>query len=227
MTDTPRKMPINGPDYWRQLGILPPSNMQGITFTIIAAGGIGSPTALTICKMGAKDLTIWDDDVVDRHNLPNQLFRYEDLGKMKVIALKEILAGFAPTNVVAVTERYTKNSPPLAGIVISGVDSMAARKEIWEKICGNQNVPIYIEARMGALALRIHSVNPNNPEEASWYETTLYSDDVVKEAPCTERAIFFTVMVAAGLIGDQVKKHIRKEPLEKEVIFDLQNLILV
>jgi len=221
-----KKMPLNGPNYWRQLDILKPSDIADHVFVLIGVGGVGSPTALTISKMGAKKLIVYDDDTVENHNLPNQLFRYSDLKKAKGEAMVDILSEFAPTKVVAVNKRYHPGIEPLSGIVISAVDTMTARKEIWDGVRKNPNVPFYIEARMGAEVLRIHSLDPNS-DLADWYETTLYSDEQAIKAPCTERAIIYTVMVAAGLIANQVKKYVRGETVQKEVVFDLKNMLLL
>ncbi len=221
------KMPRNGPDFWRQQGLLPPSALEDVTVHLIGAGGIGSPTALTLAKMGIPNMIIWDDDTVEQHNLPNQLYRWQDLDQPKAEALRGMLAEFAATRVETRTERYTETSEPLSGIVVCAVDSMAARQSIWNRVKGNPDIPLYVEARMGAEVLRVHAVDPNDDDSVAWYETTLYDDSEAIEAPCTAGAIIYTVMAAAALIGDLVKRHVRQESYPREVILDLINLMFV
>ena len=80
--------------YHRQLDILDPKSMD-VPVTIIGAGATGSFTALSLAKMGIRNITIYDFDTVEEHNLPNQFYRQCDLGKRKVEALREAGAAVA------------------------------------------------------------------------------------------------------------------------------------
>ena len=77
-------------DYWRQLDILQPDDLVR-PITIIGVGGIGSPVALALTKMGCRRLTLFDPDTIEPHNLPNQLYRLRDVGRPKVEALADLL----------------------------------------------------------------------------------------------------------------------------------------
>ena len=209
-------------DFWRQLDVVSPSDLANLKVTVIGVGGIGSPTTLALAKMGVSQISVYDDDSVELHNLPNQLYRLSDLGKTKVEALSDATDDYAGVSLETKAERFENQQ--LSGVVISGVDSMAARKAIWQKIKFNPSVQLYIEARMGAEVCRIHTVRPTDPTEVKWYETTLYSDEQAQDLPCTARAIIYTVFVVAGLIANQVKKLARGQTLCKEIIFDLVTL---
>lgn len=41
-------------------------------------------------------MTLWDFDTVEAHNIVNQMFRQQDVGKPKVEALKDILMDINP-----------------------------------------------------------------------------------------------------------------------------------
>jgi hypothetical protein len=212
-------------DYWRQLDVVSPSDLADLKVTLIGAGGIGSPTALALTKMGVSQISVYDNDSVELHNLPNQFYRLSDLGKPKVEALADAVIDYAGVSPEAKVELFENQQ--LSGVVISGVDSMTARKAIWQRVRYNPTVEVYIEARMGAEVCRIHTVDPTDPSAVKWYETTLYSDEEAQELPCTARAIIYTVFVVAGLIASQVKKYVRGQELRKEIIFDLVTLILL
>jgi tRNA A37 threonylcarbamoyladenosine dehydratase len=212
-------------DFWRQMTIISPSALDNYKVTVIGVGGIGSPTVIALAKMGISQITVYDYDFVESHNLPNQIYRISDLGKPKVEALKEVVADYAGIDIVAKMERFENQQ--LSGIVISGVDSMAARKTIWDKVRYNVSVPMYIEARMGAEVCRIHSVKPLDPTNVRWYESTLYSDDDALDLPCTERAIIYTVFMISGLIVRQVKNFVNNQDVLKEIIFDLVTMSLL
>lgn len=212
-------------DFWRQMSIVSQEELAKNQVTIIGAGGIGSPTAMALAKMGLEKMRVYDHDSVEPHNLPNQLYRQSDLNKKKVEALAEICLDYAGVEIDKQIEMYKNQA--LSGIVVSGVDSMAARKEIWENIKFNPAIPLYIEARMGAEVARIHSINPCDPDKIIWYETTLYSDNEAAEQPCTERAIIYNVFMIASFIANQIKKYTKGEKLYKEIIFDLKTLTLL
>ncbi len=206
-------------DFWRQLDIVDPGRLGRQPITVIGAGGIGSPTVLTLSKMGAPNITVYDGDSVEAHNLPNQMFRIKDVGKPKVQALSDIVWEYAGFKITPIQQYFTDQ--PVNGLVISAVDSMEGehgRSAIWERMRYNATVPLYIDARMSAQVLRIHTISPSNPRDIRWYEKTLYSNG--EEAPCTERAIIYTVQNIAGFIANQVKKFVEGESFPKEIIFD-------
>jgi|WetSurMetagenome_2_1015567.scaffolds.fasta_scaffold01396_26 hypothetical protein len=209
--------------FWRQVDIVLPEELPAVT--VIGAGGIGSFTLLALAKMGCQRLTVFDDDKVEDHNLPNQLYGTDDIGLYKVDAADEVCFVLANTKIYPVPVKFSTQQ--IEGVVISGVDSMTSRKDVWKQIKHNVKVPLYIEARMGAEVSRIHSVNPCDPDHVEWYESTLYSDDDAVEAPCTARAIIYNGFAIAALIANQVKKFAKREEVYKEIIFDLKTLTLM
>jgi hypothetical protein len=206
-------------DFWRQLNILSPRDIGSTNIVVIGAGGIGSPTVLALSKMGFKNITVYDHDTIESHNLPNQFYRIVDLGKPKVLALKEIVKDYSGNNIDIVDSFYTNQT--LKGIVISGVDSMEARQIIWNNIKYNTQVNFYIDARMGAEVARILTLQSCNSEHINWYESTLHSDSKSFEAPCSARSIIYCTFMIASLIGSQVKKLVKLQEYNKEIVFDL------
>jgi hypothetical protein len=213
-------------DLWRQIDVVDAEEIPPIT--MVGIGGIGSFTVMALGKMGAQKITVYDPDKLEEHNCPNQLYKVHQCASQwpKVEALKVLIRDFTGVDIKCMQERFPGVLSP-DGIVISGVDSMAARKEIWKAVKGRPEVPLYIEARMGAEVARIHSINPCDEEAIKWYEGTLYSDEEAVEAPCTARAIAYTGFMIGALIANQVKKATMKEELCKEVILDMVTLTLM
>jgi hypothetical protein len=209
-------------DYWRQADLIPPEALAA-PVTVVGAGGIGSPVALALAKMGCRTLTLYDPDVVEAHNLPNQIYRLRDVGRPKVAALAEVLAEFAAADVRAVQE--TVSGQPLSGLVISGVDSMVSRERVWHgSIRYRPAVPLYIDARMGAQVCRVLTVRPVDPDDVRWYESTLFPDEGADEEPCTARAIIYTALGLASLVANQVKRHALGEAYERDLLVDFATL---
>ena len=198
----------------------------GFPITLAGAGGIGSPLALALAKMGCRRLAIYDPDVVEAHNLPNQLYRLADVGRPKVAALGELLGEFASLELETRQERVTEQA--LRGVVISAVDSMASRQQIWcNCVRYKVAVPLYIDARMGGEVCRVLTVNPSDPDDIAAYEATLYGDEDAAEEVCTAQAIIYNTLGVAALAANQVKRHARGEPLEPDIIFDFATLTLL
>lgn len=213
--------------FHRQLDLAPPDSLK-IPITVIGTGGIGSFTVLSLAKMGCTDITVFDDDTVENHNLPNQFFREEDIGKPKVEALKEIVKSFTGTEITAMNEKFEKQ--PLKNIIIVAVDTMDVRIKIWDKVKYNSQISLYIDSRMGAEVMNIFTVIPTDPDDIKMYEhpDVLFPSTEAYSGRCTARAIMYNVLTIAAIIAGQVKKHcVREELYKKTIIMDTKNLILI
>jgi hypothetical protein len=212
-------------DFWRQNDIVMPDDFNKYTVTIIGAGGIGSPTTLALSKMGVEKIAIYDDDSVEKHNLPNQMYRIIDIGKSKVEATRDICNDFSGLPITIYNEKFASQS--VHGIVISGVDTMKSRADIWKRMKYNPVVNLYIDARMGAEICKIHTINPCDPIDIKWYEKTLFPDEKASEEKCTEKAVIYNTFTIAGLVASQVKKFARAQLFAREIIFDLRTLTFI
>ena len=84
-------------------------------------------------------LNIYDFDDVEIHNIPNQYYDTEDLGKLKAEALADKLHAINPNITVKCTHQqyylYMMKKHPgidqMSGYVFLLVDSMKIRKELW------------------------------------------------------------------------------------------------
>jgi len=212
-------------NFLRQLDILNP-DMIVYPITIVGVGGIGSLTAWILAKMGCGEITLYDPDVVEGHNLPNQFYRLGDVDKLKVMAVKENILQFAETKLRTIPELF-KDQESLKGIVISGVDSMKARQDIWKKIRYNLNIPLYLDARMGGETVQVFTVRPSQLEDIESYENNLFSDEEASDLPCSAKSIIYSVAVLGGLIASQIKKWIKREEYSPRITFDLKTMTLL
>jgi|GEM_PF-4000145 len=109
MTTTPQPI-ITEIDHWRQLDIVTPTQLSEYQVTIIGAGGIGSPTAEALMKMGVTNMIVYDHDSVEAHNLPNQLYGISDIGSLKVEALQARCLEMSGVEITAIPDRYVANA---------------------------------------------------------------------------------------------------------------------
>lgn len=194
--------------------------------TLIGCGGIGSILGLCASKLGIRRITVYDDDSIENHNFSNQMYRLSDLNRPKVEALADVCKDFAGCDVDARKEKVTSDHI-FTGLVVSGVDSMKARQEIWKAVHNNPRVPMYIEARTGGETLRLHAVRPCDPDDSAWYEKKLYSDEQALDLPCTGQAIIYNLFVVAGFMGRHIAKCVRGEWVPKEIVFNVNHLDLI
>jgi molybdopterin/thiamine biosynthesis adenylyltransferase len=212
-------------DYWRQLDIVSPSDLD-FDINLVGVGGLGSPIAMALVKMGCPRITFFDDDTVEPHNLPNQLYRMADISLPKVEALARILREYVDAEITPVNERVTQRT--FSGIVISAVDSMAARRAIWENcVRYKAGVKLYIDARMCGEVGRVLTVSPTNPMAVSAYEATLFSDAEGSQELCTAQATIYSTFGIASLVANQVKRFGRGESQTYEHIIDFSTSMLL
>jgi sulfur carrier protein ThiS adenylyltransferase len=212
-------------DYWRQLDLVSPSDLD-FDVNLIGVGGLGSPIAMALAKMGCPRITLFDDDTVEPHNLPNQLYRMADIGLPKVEALARILREYVDADITPVNERVTGRT--FKGVVISAVDSMAARRVIWDNcVRYKAGVKLYIDARMGGEVGRILTVSPANPMHVEAYEGTLFTDEEGSTELCTAQATIYSTFGVASLVSNQVKRFARGESLTYEQIIDFSTSMLL
>ena len=117
--------------FWRQLDICSPEKLT-FPITVIGAGAIGSATVLTLTKMGCSNVTVYDEDVLSEHNIPNQMALVQYVGSPKVDALAHLVESLSEVKIRPLSSNY--RGQRLEGVVISAVDSMSARKMIWSSV---------------------------------------------------------------------------------------------
>lgn len=209
--------------FLRQLDIVAPDKLS-FPITVIGAGAIGSAAVVTLAKMGCSDITVWDKDILEDLNIPNQICKPSMVGRPKVEALGELVYELTEVQITQICRGYMGQS--LEGVVIVTADNMACRQNAWKRARLNQKIPLLIDTRMGAEFARIYTIHPTNVDEADFYEENLYNSQDAERLPCSARSIVYCPMVLAGLIALQVKKFAVGEPIGKEILFDLPNLAL-
>lgn len=205
-------------EFHRQKDIFDPSKHKE-TISLIGCGSVGSFSAIALSKMGCKLTDIYDSDTIESHNLPNQFYKINQLSLRKSKSLALLLNDFSgemPTPRDNLLEKELLNTD----IVISAVDSMAARKLIWENVKASKKVRFYIDSRMGGRIFSLFSVDMKKQQNIRDYETTLVDDSQTAELRCTERTIIFNVLGLASFICNSVSDFLNKKEIVNELHFD-------
>lgn len=116
---------------------------------IIGCGAIGSTVAENLARFGLTKISLYDFDVVEAHNIANQMFTQEDIGKLKVSAVAENLRKINPEIVgdLRIIEKGYVGQK-LSGYVFLCVDNIDLRREIAKSCVGNTFVKAMFDFRM-------------------------------------------------------------------------------
>jgi hypothetical protein len=207
-------------NYSRQLAVIDPNDLKDLRVDLIGAGAVGSYISWELAKIGTKNMHLWDADIVQDHNVCNQMFNLEHVNKPKVLAVAEMLkagTGMMPSMHAQMVEGKTE----FGDYVFLAVDSMKVRKDIWEhSIKKNRHISRMIEVRMGASDMRVYTINPNLPEDIVGWEDSLYSDDEAEVSLCgSSVSIAPTAMLTASLAVWQLIRSVKGDlNIESEVI---------
>lgn len=117
---------------------------------IIGCGSVGSTVAELLARFGLTDFVLYDFDIVEPHNIVNQMFTVKHLQKPKTEALKEMLVEINPETEQRIRlERGGWTDQPLDGYVFLCVDNIDLRREIVKGNLYNQFVKGMFDFRTG------------------------------------------------------------------------------
>ena len=211
-------------DLSRHISVFNPASVKN-DIHIIGVGATGSFVAMQIARMGVPVLNIYDFDDVEIHNIPNQYYDTEDIGKLKIDALDEKLHKINPditvnkSNAKVTAEDVSK----MEGYVFLLVDSMKVRKELWEAAKNNPNIINVWESRLGSDQARVYSLPIEKGKDYSKYEQDFYDDDNAEVSACgTSITVLPIVLQTASLMIVQFIDLVMDNPVEPhfKTIFD-------
>ena len=189
--------------------------------TVIGAGATGSWLVLMLAKLGIQDITVYDFDKVEEHNIPNQLYGIQNVGEYKVMALREIIKEQTGTEINVFTDRFEHQR--LSGYVYCMVDTMAGRDKIWKYSAKLKSaISLYTEPRMGLDTARVYNVEPMNLTHHKRYEACFYTDDEAEVSACgTSMSVITTALTTASWCARQLIEHHAGRELSNEILIDV------
>ena len=115
---------------------------------IIGCGSVGGTVAELLIRLGLTKITLYDFDIVEPHNLANQLFTQRHIGRPKVEALAAILCDINSElneNIKLAGDGYTDQR--LSGYVFLCVDNIELRQKIATESKYNQYIKAIFDFR--------------------------------------------------------------------------------
>jgi hypothetical protein len=178
----------------QQKNLVDPRDVKSVT--VIGAGSVGSWLALNLASVGCEDITVWDADDVESHNVPMSAYGLRDVGKLKVRALAELIEHKTGVHITTVERMYA--GEPLAGSVAACVDWMDERKKIWERVRDNPNVDVFVDTRVSEEFVAVYGFNPCDPESMKHYDRLMYPSGEALRPMCGNHGIIYVAQNAAN-----------------------------
>lgn len=191
--------------YTRQKALFNPV-YQKFKIIVFGAGSLGSVITLSLAKLGFSDISVYDFDIVEKQNIPNQMYRLKDLNELKVEALAEIVKEFSGIDIKCHNEKVTNKSnieKPLNAIYIVTFDSLEQRKIIFDLLKDSFGGYV-MDVRMGGEQYDIRSIDLTKDEDINFWEKSF--GVVTNNLPCGEKSIIYTNFSVAGEVANIAKK---------------------
>ncbi len=173
--------------------------------TVVGLGGIGKTLAEKLSELGTP-LNVWDGDVVEEHNCIPQNYGLNCIGEYKTKALlKELTRKSQETsdNINFYTKYFTPDSF-ITPIVFSCVDSIEARRIIFERWRSQEDRQAFIDGRLLTDFFQLFFITPET--EQDYYNKYLDpNNEAVQKVEaeigsCTNRQNSYTAGILQGLM---------------------------
>ena len=201
------------------------ADLKNVEFHIVGCGAIGSSVAMQLVRLGADNFYLYDFDKVEIPNIGVSQYNEQDVGLPKVGALINHMKRVnVMIKVEGIIDRFRTYEGSKEGILILGLESMKARRDIVKMLVKCPYKPkIVIDGRMGAEHYQQYIYNNIT---MSQYDKNWYSDDESDPEPCTRKATSYCSNMSGSFIANAAKNIVMKQPYFKEVTFNFSTLIL-
>lgn len=183
--------------------------IQTTNITLAGLGGIGSYVGFLLSRMKPNSINLYDPDLVELGNLSGQLYRMQDEGIHKAMALYNQMKAYSNyyRSTALCREYLTIDTPDK--IMICGFDNMAARKAAfrsWKRSvitcpCDSKDGWLFIDGRLAAEEFQVFAIEGDNQVAMETYESKwLFSDEEAEETLCSYKQTSFM----ANMIGSVI-----------------------
>ena len=191
---------------------------------VVGAGGIGSFVVLTLAKMGFGDISVWDDDTIEEHNIASQFYPEIAVGAGKVASLDVVVKAFTGVQIKGYPFNWDNEVAPygMGGVVVSAVDNMATRTELFRASIKAKSVG-FVDGRMGGQQAEVYTVRIGERKEQAFYRSKLFPDAQASPLRCTQKAVMYNVLWIASRMANSVRLLLEGKPYNVGVIYDFEN----
>ncbi len=176
---------------------------------VAGVGGIGSWLAFMISRLNPASISLIDDDVVDASNMAGQLFRANDIGRLKVDAVQDIVQYFSRYHHVNTFPRRLQADDAVPKVVMCGFDNMEARRAAYfawkqglEYLSDVEKAKsVFIDGRLSAETLQVFCISGDAPYYMQEYESKwLFSDAEAESTVCSYKQTSYCANLIASMM---------------------------
>lgn len=198
---------------------------------IIGCGSVGSTVAENLSRFGVKDIVLYDFDKVEAHNIVNQMFTQEDIGKLKTEAVASYIRKINPdVSLKLVNEGW--QGQRLAGYVFLCCDGIELRRKIVEASKDNKYVKAMFDFRTRLTDAQHYAADWSDAVSVeNFYKSMNFShEEAQEETPVSACGVTLSVaptiriIVACGV--SNFVNFVKKEPFKKMIQIDAFSFVL-
>lgn len=194
---------------------------------IVGCGSVGSTLAENLARCGVTKMTLWDFDTVEPHNICNQMFRQQDVGRLKVEALKDILTDINPDiadEVILKPDGW--KGKLMSGYIFLCVDNIELRREIVEQHMDSPYVKAMFDVRTMLTGAQHYAADWSNYKmKQDFLKSMQFShEEASEETPVSACGVVLgivtTVRLICGMCINNFIRFTKEEGLWKFVQID-------
>lgn len=206
---------------------------DGARIHIVGCGSVGSTLAENLARCGVTKMTLWDFDTVEAHNIVNQMFRQQDVGRLKVEALRDILMDINPEikdNVELKPKGW--EGKLMSGYIFLCVDNIELRRTIVEKHMDSPYVKAVFDFRTLLESAQHYAADWSNYKmKQDLLKSMQFShEEAAEETPVSACGVTLgvatTVRLVCALGVDNYINFVKGNGIKKLIMIDGFNFIL-
>lgn len=194
---------------------------------IVGCGSVGSTIAENLARCGVTNFVLWDFDIVEAHNVSNQMFTQNDIGKLKVEALRDILVSINPDIADSITLHPDGwKGKQMSGYVFLAVDSIDIRREVVEKHMESPYVKAMFDVRTMLTGAQHYAAPWDNYKvkqnflQSMQFSHDEASDEVEVSACGVTLGVVTTVRLISALCVNNFIRFVKDGTMWKTVLMD-------
>ena len=199
---------------------------------VIGCGSVGSTLAELLVRFGLTKLTLYDFDIVEPHNLANQMFLQEHIGKPKIDALTSMLCAINPEVKGAIKTVSGYVEQKLSGYVFLAVDNIDLRRDIAVAHKGNPYVKAMFDFRTRLTDSQHYAADWSSMKMVDDFINSMYfsHEEATAETPVSACNIALsvapTVRMLCALGVTNFINHIKGAGIKKFIQLDAFSFVL-
>lgn len=176
---------------------------------LVGVGGIGSWVALLISRLQPHRFTLLDFDTVDSINLAGQFFSANEIGNLKIMAIKRQVESFSRYFGVDAVEEQFDSTSAVYDVTICGLDNMTTREMVYrrwkERVLSypesERKQCLLIDGRLAAETLQVFCLRGDAPYYWDIYaKDWLFNDAEADSTVCSYKQTSYCANMIASII---------------------------